>query len=113
MVRNTSSRDGRSTPVVAKKCPKRGSSITRVSARWAKLYISAVLPFLGPAQRATVRADISSRGLAFQAQDEHRPQPPHGQVKGDVQDHQPRGLARKHEGVHGPSQQSKSAEDPA
>ena len=53
---STAFRDGRSTPVWARKWPNRGSSNTRVSDRSAKLYIVAVLPFLGPAQRATVRA---------------------------------------------------------
>ena len=112
MVRNTSSREGRSTPVKAKKCPNRGSSITRVSTRWAKLYIRAVLPFLGPAHKATVRAAIQSDVGAFQAQDEHGPQPSHGQVQGDVQNHQPCRLAGEHEGVHGTAKQSEPAQDP-
>ena len=55
-MRNTSSRDGLSTPVCSRKCPNNGSSNTRVSDRCAKLYIVAVLPFLGPAHNATVRA---------------------------------------------------------
>lgn len=56
IVRNTSSREGLSTPVCFRKCPNKGSSNTRVSDRCAKLYIVAVLPFLGPAHNATVRA---------------------------------------------------------
>ena len=39
-----------------RKCANKGSSTTRVSDRCAKLYIVAVLPFLGPAHNATVRA---------------------------------------------------------